>query len=349
MKKALYILLLTALCCSCTKSRQYFPRDLKLNAVQTDIVRFDSVLTAMTGDTVSISHIRGLYAYNADFTRFFSENIIGIPASDTAALADALTAFLNDTVYGFLATNMREKEMFSDITGLQNQLNAAFSRLSYLYPTLPAPGILFFISGFNASLLFWRELDSMYLPDGTSDDIAIGTDMYLGKDWEYYNRVVYNYQKQNMRKECIPIDITTAFLFKHFPFESKKSRLIDNMIYRGKLMYLTSVLFPNTPEYEVMGYSKEQYQWCRKNEKYIWQMMMDKHDLFKTETLVLTSYLNDGPFTSEISQEAPARLGTWIGWQIVRSYMENNPDVSLQDLVADHNAQHILELSNYRP
>ena len=78
-------------------------------------------------------------------------------------------------------------------------------------------------------------------------------------------------------------------------------------------------------------------------------MMMDKHDLFKSETLVLTSYLNDGPFTSEISQDAPSRLGTWIGWQITKSYMNNNTQVSLQQLIANHDAQDILEKSNYRP
>jgi len=76
---------------------------------------------------------------------------------------------------------------------------------------------------------------------------------------------------------------------------------------------------------------------------------MDKRDIFKTENVVLTSYLNEGPFTAEISQDSPGRLGTWIGWRIAESYMENNRDVTLQQLMAEPDAQKILEESFYKP
>lgn len=76
---------------------------------------------------------------------------------------------------------------------------------------------------------------------------------------------------------------------------------------------------------------------------------MDKRDLFKTESNVLTSYMNDGPFTAEISQDSPGRLGTWIGWRIVDSYMRHNPDVTIQQLMAEGDAQSVLENSYYKP
>jgi len=63
----------------------------------------------------------------------------------------------------------------------------------------------------------------------------------------------------------------------------------------------------------------------------------------------LTSYLNDGPFTAEISQESPGRLGTWIGWRISQSYMEHNENATLQQLIENSDAQEILEKSFYRP
>lgn len=349
MKKYLYLIIAVVALSSCKKQREYFPRDLDLNSEKVEILRYDSALLSLMSRQIETKDIAGLFNLSADFTTFYAENIIGIPSADTLSFAEALTEFLSDTVYGFKDTNLRAKTMFANTDTLQTELNAAFSRLKYLYPTLPTPEITFFISGFNASLLFWKELTNSYIMPDSTCRIAIGVDMYLDSDWPFYNRVVYNYQKNNMRKECIPIDVVTAYLFRNFGFESKKSRLIDNMIYRGKIMYLTSVLFPKTEDYEIMGYTKDQMQWCKRNEKYIWRMMMDKHDLFKTETLVLTSYLNDGPFTSEISQEAPARLGTWIGWQIAKSYMENNPQVSLEQLISNNDAQQILENSNYRP
>jgi hypothetical protein len=98
-----------------------------------------------------------------------------------------------------------------------------------------------------------------------------------------------------------------------------------------------------------MGWTKEQWNWCVKNEEAIWHLVMDKRDLFKTESLILTGYLNDGPFTSEVSQDAPGRLGIWLGWRIAESYMAHNENVTLQELMAEPDAQKILELSYYKP
>ena len=194
-----------------------------------------------------------------------------------------------------------------------------------------------FVSGFQTPIYFGDDL------------IGVGGDMYLGSDYEYYNRVVYDYQKQTMRKECIPVDVVSAFLFRTLPYTSAKSRLLDQMLYRGKVMYLTSRIFDTLPGYEVMGWTKEQWEWCVRNEQAIWHLVMDKRDLFKTESLILTGYLNDGPFTSEVSQDAPGRLGIWLGWRIAESYMEHNKEVTLQELMAEGDAQKILEESYYKP
>ena len=52
-------------------------------------------------------------------------------------------------------------------------------------------------------------------------------------------------------------------------------------------------------------------------------------------------------FYFEIDNETPGRVGAWVGWQIVRAFMENNK-VSVQDLlVAD--AKTIFEQSHYKP
>lgn len=301
-----------------------------------EIVRFDSALLSV--QTADIEQdIRRLYTEYPEFMPMFVEDILGIPATDTAYLAVALPQFLEDTTYGFRQTNLREKQLFADVSNIQHSLDDAFTRISYLYPDMQVPEIYLFISGFNASIYFLE------------DAIAVGADMYLGSDYEYYNRVVYDYQKQTMRKECIPADVVSAYLFRNLPYTSTKSRLLDQMIYRGKVMYLLSVLFPTLPDYEVMGYTKQQWEWCEKNERVIWHLMMDKRDLFKTESVVLTSYLNEGPFTAEVSQDSPGRLGTWIGWRIAESYMVHNQDVTLQQLMAEPDAQKILEKSFYKP
>ena len=333
LKVIVFLLCIFALT-ACHQSRTYFPKDLETQEVE--IVRFDKALMNVHETTVE-HDIKVLYDEYPTFMPLWVEDILGIPSEDTAYLEKALPEFLNDTTYGFKQTNAREQAVFEDVTDLQKAISKAFTRIVYLYPETEVPNIYLFVSGFQTPIFFDEEL------------IGIGADMYLGSDYEYYNRVVYDYQKQTMRKECIPVDIISAFLFRTLPYTSEKSRLLDQMLYRGKVMYLTAQIFDNLPPYEVMGWTKEQWNWCVKNERAIWHLVMDKRDLFKTESLVLTGYLNDGPFTSEVSQDAPGRLGIWLGWRIAESYMEHNKDVSLQALMAEGDAQKILENSYYKP
>ena len=334
MKRLLFIVFCGLAFTACQHGRSYFPKDIEPQEVE--IVRFDKALLNVHEASVA-EDIRVLYDEFPKFMPLFVEDILGIPSTDTAYLAQVLPQFLNDTLYGFKQTNAREQDLFADVSDMQKAFNKAFTRIKYLYPEIEVPTLYLFVSGFNAPI---------FMGD---DFIGIGADMYLGSDYEYYNRVVYEYQKQTMRKECIPVDVVSAFLFRSIPYTSDKNRLLDQMLYRGKIMYLTAQIFDELPGYEVMGWTKEQWAWCVKNEKAIWHLVMDKRDLFKTESLVLSSYLNDGPFTSEVSQEAPGRLGIWLGWRIAESYMEHNENVTLQQLMAEPNTQKILEESFYKP
>ena len=319
---------------ACQQSRSYFPKDIA--SQQIELVRFDKALMNVHDATVA-QDIRVLYDEYPVFMPLWVEDILGIPCADTAYLEKALPEFLNDTLYGFQQTNAKEQEVFAYVSDLEKSLAKAFARISYLYPETEVPSFYLFVSGFQTPIYFGDEL------------IGIGADMYLGSHYEYYNRVVYDYQKQTMRKECIPVDVVSAYLFRTLPYTSTKSRLLDQMLYRGKIMYLVAQIFDDTEPWEVMGWTKEQWNWCIKHERAIWHLVMDKRDLFKTESLVLTGYLNDGPFTSEISQDAPGRLGIWLGWRIAQSYMEHNEAVSLQELMAEPDAQKILEESYYKP
>ena len=313
MKKMFLFISCVVFMAACQKGRSYFPKDIEPQEIE--IVRFDNAL--LNVHEASVAHdIRVLYDEYPVFMPLWVENILGLPSADTAYLEQQLPAFLNDTLYGFKQTNAREQTLFADISDIQSAVNKAFTRILYLYPETEIPTLYLFISGFNASIYI----------DDEDELIGIGADMYLGSDYEYYNRVVYEYQKQTMRKECIPVDVVTAFLYRTLPYTGDE-----------------------LPGYEVMGWTKEQWDWCVKNERAIWHLVMDKRDLFKTESLVLTGYLNDGPFTSEISQDSPGRLGIWLGWRIAESYMKHNESVTLQDLMAEPDAQKILENSYYKP
>ena len=65
----------------------------------------------------------------------------------------------------------------------------------------------------------------------------------------------------------------------------------------------------------------------------------------------IQKYLTDAPFTPGLGDhnESAPKLGIWIGWQIVKKYMDKNPDVTLQQLMKETDAQKILHASRYKP
>lgn len=334
MKKYFAIFSVLLLFVGCQPKEQFFPANLE--PVSVSIQRFDNALMRVRTDSIR-EDVRALYQQFPLFMPVFMEDVLGVYRQDTDYLCAALPAFLTDTLYGFEQTNRYEQTLFQDISDLEHSISSAFSRIHYLYSDWSIPTLYFFVSGFQTSLCWVGE------------DMAVGCDMYLGSDYPYYNRVVHHYQKQTMRKECLPADVVSAYLFAHVPYPCRQRRLLDGMLYQGRIIYLLSLCFPNLPDYEIIGYSKEQWAWCEQHEQDIWNMLMDKKDLFKYDNLTLASYLNDGPFTAEISQQCPARIGVWLGWRIIDSYVRHHDEVSLVDLMSQADSQQILEQSAYRP
>lgn len=320
--------------CACQGGRKYFQKDME--AIEVKVVRFDSALLSVRPSDAE-TDIKQLYKEYEEFMPIYIEGVLGLNAEDTAEFSRLYANFLTDTTMGFAQTNQEVRKQFADIKNIQDELNQGFTRIHYLYPEFEIPRVYLLVSGFNASIFAYDDI------------IAVGADMYLGADYEYYNQVVYNYQKGSMDKKFLAGDVLNYYISQKIPYTSKNNRLLEQMLFRGKQMYLLEQLLPNSPKWEVIGYTKEQWDWCVTWEKEIWNRIMDKRDLFKTESMVITSYLNDGPFTSEISQESPGRLGIWVGWRIIDSYMRHNEDVTLQELMKDGDAQKILEKSFYKP
>jgi len=327
----LFILILTTNSCG---QKNRFEIDTTKDWYNVNIQRFDKDLILLD-TTHFFNSFDSLRAHYPDFLPAFTENVLDANDSDTVAIRNLFLNFLADST--FTKVNKDVLKTFDNITDIETQVSDAFTYIHHYFPEVELPEIFFFVSGFNRSVI----LDEKF--------IAFGTDMYLGSDYPSYKGIAYNYMLNNMRRECIAADIVSTTLFRMFVMNSSENRLIDNMIFRGKVMYLLSVFMPNEKPEELMGYTKEQWDWSEKFEKDIWMTIIDKKDLFSTDMLLIRKYMNEAPFTTPVSQDSPGRLGTWIGWQIVDSYMNNNTNVSLQDLMNEDNSQKILEESKYKP
>jgi gliding motility-associated lipoprotein GldB len=318
---------------SCNKSKR-FEIDATKNRINVNIHRFDKDLLSL--DTTNIkSGVKRLYKNYPDFLPFYTNEILDTAATDTAAVQNLFFKYLTDTA--FSKVNKKTMETFVDISDIEKHVSTAFTYIHYYFPEVKLPEVYFYVSGFNRSIMMNNKF------------IGIGTDFYLGSDYPAYKGLTYEYMVQNMRRECLATDLVSAALFRMFRMNSTENRLIDNMLFRGKVLYLMSVFMPDEKPEGIIGYSVGQLKWCKTNEKQIWGTMIDQKHLFSTDMLLIRKYLNDAPFTSTISQESPGRLGTWVGLQIVQSYMQKNTKVTLRELMDENNYQKILENSDYKP
>ena len=70
---------------------------------------------------------------------------------------------------------------------------------------------------------------------------------------------------------------------------------------------------------------------------------------FETNHLVKNKYLSERPQVFEVSPSCPGRIGRWLGWKIIKSYMENNPNIEIQNLLSNTDNKEIFFQSFYNP
>ncbi|MDC1400480.1 gliding motility lipoprotein GldB, partial [Polaribacter sp.] len=153
----------------------------------------------------------------------------------------------------------------------------------------------------------------------------------------------------NNTKEHLIVDVANAIINSQFPpsnYRSFSSKIIEE----GKKMYLLDVYLPSVSEKEKTGYTFAKLAWAKQQEEAVWKFFIENELLYSTDTKLNKRFIENAPFSKFYTaqdNQSPGKIGSYIGWQIVRSFMKQN-DVSLQKLIAI-DAQSLLDQSKYKP
>jgi hypothetical protein len=299
--------------------------DIQINAVE--IKRYEKALFSIDPDSLQpkLKIIADEYPVFLGADLDDTLNIIQLHRFVT----DPLNKMLYDSVLG----------VFPNLGFLENDLTGSFKRFRYYFPDKPLPDVFSYVSG----LLY--ELPIQFF----NDDMIIALDMYLGKDLEEYRRMrIPLYQTEKMTSAYIVRDVMYEMYFYHFSVNPGKD-FLQMMINKGKHLYFLDAMLPNTPDHIKIGYPEQKLEWCENNEVNIWSFIIENDLMYASDVNINRKFFVDGPFTADFSSDSPARLGEWIGWQVVRAYMNNNPDVGLAQLFEEQDTQKILQQSGYKP
>jgi gliding motility-associated lipoprotein GldB len=234
-----------------------------------------------------------------------------------------------------LYTEVEKK--YSNFEPQTAKIETLFKHIKYYFPKTKTPKVYTIIA----------EMDYQNKVIYAKNMLIISLEMYLGKDHKFYE--FPEYLKQNFQENQMLPDIASSFS-KDKIVPPTDNTLLSQMIYAGKELYIKDLLLPEYSDADKMGYKPEQIKWCQENEGYMWRYFIEKKLLYDTDQKLIPRFINPAPFSKfylEIDNETPGRVGSWIGWQIVRSFMENN-EVSLQHLLQMDNKE-LFEKSKYKP
>ncbi|MCF8365897.1 MAG: hypothetical protein K9H16_08950 [Bacteroidales bacterium] len=273
----------------------------------------------------------GLKAIAPDFPVF-----LGADLNDTLNLIQ-LKQFVNSPLNRMLYDSVIAE--FPNLNFLEEEMTKAFKRFKYYFPEKNLPDVFSYVSG----LLY--EIPIQFF----NNDMIIALDMYLGKEMEAYRKMrLPLYKIQNMNRSHIVRDVMYELYFYYFSEKPGKD-FLQLMINNGKHLYFLDAVLPKTADHVKIAYTAEKANWCVENEIRIWSFIIENDLIYSSDSNVNRKFFADGPFTSDFSSDSPARIGEWIGWQIVRAYMNNNPEITLQQLLEEQDAQKILKNSTYKP
>lgn len=243
---------------------------------------------------------------------------------------------MNDTLQQQLFEEIDKK--FGNFSSEEEDIKALFQHIKYYDKTFTAPRVVTF-----SDYVKYRDKTIV------TDTIAlVALDTYLGEDHQFYGGIP-QYISQNMKPSQIVSDLASDYSKKYI-FQSQNKTLLDDMIYFGKQLYFKDKVIPSKSDAEKIGYTQEQLDWAVSNESYIWRFFVENELLYSTDTSLSNRFIAPAPFSKfylELDSESPGRLGQYIGWQIVRAYMENN-DVPLMNMLQE-DAKVIFEKSKFKP
>jgi len=320
------IILLIA--CSCTREKEpRLPRINEDNIQPVHIARYGQALFSIPPARLK----EGLLDIQPEFRFFLDADL-----DDTLNLI-RIREFISDPLLRDIAEDCERQ--YPDLKGLEDSLSWMFAYYKAWFPEAEIPAVFSYISGLYYEMPV-QLVDSVML---------IGLDMFLGEDAPWYARVgMPAYAGIRCERHQI-LPACAARLADRHLIPSVQDDLIGAMLQEGRRLYFMESLLPSLPEQTLAAYTSGQLEWCHTQEENLWGFLVDNELFYSKDAQMVNQMMQDGPFTNAFGKDSPPRLGQWLGWQVVRSFMESHRDVRLDSLMRMDNAHLLFRESGYRP
>lgn len=298
------------------------------------IVRYDRIVD----DYVSTGNIALWQKMNTEFpreTRVLIENVLRLGRADQEGIEDSLRAFYNNPTLTQLRKDVAQR--FEDLTPYEKELKQAFARLKGEQSSFVTPRIYAQNSAFNQSIVVGDSL------------LGISLDKYLGTNYPSYKKYFYENQRVTMEPSRMVQECIFFYLAQQFPLHKQvKEFTLGNMIlHQGKLGWIVSQLIDSKP-LDVAAYQAATKKWYTQHESYCWNILRQPPMWNTTDSMLCKSVMMTSDAHPYFKDAHSRGVGLWVGMQIVDSYMQQHPEISLDSLLHFTDYQRMLNESKYQ-
>jgi gliding motility-associated lipoprotein GldB len=336
--KQIYLIFSIALIfASCGRNKKV---DVSNINVEVKVERFDRDFDALRTKPMSAQAMYLQQKYGTFYQDFISRILQAGVTSDTTYFKT-----LHEVFKGKAYTDLKHDvdAAYPNMDAQNASLTQAFKHIKYYYPQKRLPKVYAYLSGFQAQTS---------IGDGY---FAVGLDLFLGADSRFYPALTNafpHYLSRHFTPENITPRVVEGIAREDmFPEDDNNKSMLEKMVYNGKIMYFMDQILPETGDTTKIGYTSQQLKWCGDFKGKIWAYFLEENLLYETDYPKIQKYFTEAPFTPGLGEknESAPKLAVWTGWQIVREYMDKHPEVTLPQLMAEKDAQKILNQSKYRP
>lgn len=239
---------------------------------------------------------------------------------------------------------------FKKYNKTQPELERLFAYYQHYFPNLKIPQIFTYSSTLQEANIY-----NPVIYGAKEGLMFIALDGFLGSNNQLYKQQaplkIYDYMAQNMNPENLPPAVVRAIGQEIIPFDPRKQTFGDLMVDEGKKLILADALLSETPDHLKIGFTKSQMEWAKANEGNVWNYFVEQNMVFETDKSLRQRFIDYAPFSkflNEIETESPGRMGVYIGWQICKSYVDKNDELTLEQFL-NTDTQTIFNGSKYKP
>jgi len=336
MKKLAALALVLAMLFSCNNN--HIP-DVSNIKVDLTVQRFEKDFFALDTSNV-LNEIQRLKIKYPSFINDYMGKIMGF---DERTSPDSIKKYVPLFIKDYRFVKDSAEKLYPTLDPQVKELKRGLQFVKYYYPDYKAPrNLITFIGPFDG-----------YSDVLTSDAFAVGLQLHMGSDFSFYksdiSRDIFpEYISRKFTPEYIPVNCINNIIDDMYPDKTVGKALIEQMVEKGKRLFLLDKFLPYTPEYLKIGYTEAQLKDSYANEAIIWDFFLNNDLLNNTDQNITKNYIGESPKTQELGEGSPGNIGAFSGWQIVKKYMDKNPNTTLPGLM-QLNAREIYNQSKYKP